>query len=396
MKRIFISYRNSDGRKDANRLAVDLNRVFGDNQVFLDKQDLKGGSSWHDEILVTLGSKPVVLALITPDYFGALVGTDRRIERPDDPVRDELLTALESGAQIVPLLVEGVNMPAVESLPEELRPLTSRHALKLHSEDWSYDLPRLVDDLIRFGFKVRDSEWRSTFGAPPQVRVMRWLSLAVAAFLVLLGLELIAINDGTFSSDDYLGATVVGLMPLGMCCYAWRMLKSATHSVRVSALVLTLLCSWQVLHFLARGVELNSGTSLTTAAAPASIDLNGVWNVEVVGQGPWLPFTITHDGINVKATTERFQAADHPSIKAMNKIAAATKGPIVTISRLKGAGALNGRELNLLMNMVTGTDEMAIGTATLTATVDESGRTMTGVYNMIGDRQALSIKLTRR
>jgi hypothetical protein len=42
----------------------------------------------------------------------------------------------------------------------------------------------------------------------------------------------------------------------------------------------------------------------------------------------------------------------------MNKIAAATKGPIVTISRLKGAGALNGRELNLLMNLVTGTDEI--------------------------------------
>jgi hypothetical protein len=75
-----------------------------------------------------------------------------------------------------------------------------------------------------------------------------------------------------------------------MCCYAWRMLKSATRSVRVSALVLTLLCSWQVLHFLARGVELNSGTSLTTAAAPASVDLNGVWNVEVVGQGPVVAF----------------------------------------------------------------------------------------------------------
>src|SRR6185503_7897444 len=124
MKRIFISYRNSDGRKDANRLALDLNRVFGDDQVFLDKQDLKGGSSWHDEILAALSSKPVVLALITPDYFDALVDAGRRIERLDDPVRSELETALESGAQIIPLLVEGVNMPAAESLPEGLRPLT--------------------------------------------------------------------------------------------------------------------------------------------------------------------------------------------------------------------------------------------------------------------------------
>jgi hypothetical protein len=47
MNRIFISYRSSDGFKEATRLAGDLNRVFGKDQVFLDKQDLRGGSSWR-------------------------------------------------------------------------------------------------------------------------------------------------------------------------------------------------------------------------------------------------------------------------------------------------------------------------------------------------------------
>jgi len=46
MNRIFISYRSSDGFKDATRLAADLNRVFGSDQVFFDKQDLRGGSSF--------------------------------------------------------------------------------------------------------------------------------------------------------------------------------------------------------------------------------------------------------------------------------------------------------------------------------------------------------------
>jgi hypothetical protein len=41
--------------------------------------------------------------------------------------------------------------------------------------------------------------------------------------LVLLGLELIVINDGTFSSDDYLGATAVGLMP-------WDVLLCMAHA----------------------------------------------------------------------------------------------------------------------------------------------------------------------
>ncbi len=42
MNRIFISYRSSDGKKDADRLCADLSRLLGDEQVFFDKQD-----PWH-------------------------------------------------------------------------------------------------------------------------------------------------------------------------------------------------------------------------------------------------------------------------------------------------------------------------------------------------------------
>lgn len=45
MNRIFISYRSSDGKKDADRLCADLSRLLGDEQVFFDKQDLEGGTS---------------------------------------------------------------------------------------------------------------------------------------------------------------------------------------------------------------------------------------------------------------------------------------------------------------------------------------------------------------
>ena len=42
--RIFISYRSSDGKDKATALARELGAVFGDAQVFLDKDDLRGGS----------------------------------------------------------------------------------------------------------------------------------------------------------------------------------------------------------------------------------------------------------------------------------------------------------------------------------------------------------------
>jgi hypothetical protein len=396
MNRIFISYRNSDGFKDANRLAVDLNRVFGKDQVFLDKQDLRGGSSWRDEIMAALGAKPVVLALITPDYLGAIDGNGRRIDHEDDPVREELFAALDANARIIPLLSETVKMPVPDLLPARLQPITGRHALKLRSEDWNNDLPRLIDDLIADGVKVKDPDWRLAFGAPPLVRAGRWVTVAVTAFIIVLGLELIMVNEGPSSADDYVGAGAVSLMPLAASWYAWRTLKGTARKFRITALIMSLLVSWQVLHMFARAMELQRATSLSSANAPAEIDLSGVWDVEMVDKGPLLPFTLTQSGANVKLETERFQADKNPNVAAMNKIAKGSRGPVLTVVRLKGSGALNGRELNALMNYVTGPEEIAFATGTLTAKVDESNRSMHGEMLFIGDQKAIALKLTRR
>lgn len=396
MSRIFISYRNSDGFKDAHRLAGDLNRVFGADQVFLDKKDLRGGSSWRDEIMAALGAKPVVLALITPDYFGAVDGNGRRIDHDDDPVREELFAALDADARIIPLLSETVKMPPRDSLPARLQPITARHALKLRSEDWNHDLPRLIDDLIASGVKIRDPDWRLSFGAPPQVRARRWVAVAGVALLIALGLELVVANEGTPDADDYTGAGVVSLMPLAAAWYAWRTLKGTARKFRVTALIMSLLVSWQVLHLLARALELQQPASPPSASAPAQIDLSGIWDVEMVDKGPLLPFTVTQSGASVKLETERLKADDNPNIAAMNKIAKASRGPVLTMVRVKGSGALNGRELNALINYVTGPEEIAFATGTLTAKVDESNRTIHGELLFIGDPKPIALKLTRR
>ena len=148
MNRIFISYRSSDGKKDAARLAADLNERFGEQLVFYDKQDLVGGSSWRDAINATLGSQPVVLVLVTPDLLGAPHPEGgRRVDRENDPIRGELLTARHSGAVIIPLLTDGMQMPASHQLPAPLQFLSEAHARPLRTDDWNADLQRIVDDL---------------------------------------------------------------------------------------------------------------------------------------------------------------------------------------------------------------------------------------------------------
>ncbi|WP_018409791.1 toll/interleukin-1 receptor domain-containing protein [Methyloversatilis thermotolerans] len=193
MNRIFISYRTVDGAKDASRLAADLGRVFGDGHVFIDRQDLRGGKRWREEISRTLGVRPVVLVLVTPGFAGARHADGRlRMDDLDDPVRMEIESAIEAGATLLPLRVDGTPMPDAAMLPASLRRLTTYHALPLRTDDWSEtDLPRIVDDLVTLGVPRVDIA-RSLFPMP-------WLGIArgfgvagvsaIAAVLILAWLQ---------------------------------------------------------------------------------------------------------------------------------------------------------------------------------------------------------------
>lgn len=183
MNRIFISYRSSDGKKEADRLCADLSRLYGPDQVFFDKQDLKGGASWRGAIEEALGTRPVVLLLMTPDLFGVQHSDGgRRVDREDDPIRGELIAAQANGAVIVPLLTEGMLMPSAVSLPVPLRFITEAHALKLRTEDWVTDMDKLVTDLRAHGIVP-------LAGPTPAAPKRSWpkvVAIAVAAVFALL------------------------------------------------------------------------------------------------------------------------------------------------------------------------------------------------------------------
>ena len=103
--RVFISYRTSDGADKATALARDLDALFGQEQIFLDKDDLPAGSRWRDEIARALHDAPILLVLVTPNYLGARDDDGKRcIDREDDPVRDELAAAIAANAHIIPLM----------------------------------------------------------------------------------------------------------------------------------------------------------------------------------------------------------------------------------------------------------------------------------------------------
>ena len=186
--RIFISYRTSDGADKATRLARDLGEVFGDAQVFIDKEDLGGGAPWREAIGAALHAKPVLLVLITPDAIGGRDAQGRlRIAQPDDPVRTEISTAITAGAHLIPLLADGVErLPDAAQLPPPLDQLAERTWRRLRAYDWRSDFERLVQDLRALGVEVRP-DWVApgTQAGSSLPRRKAWLAAGLLALAAL-------------------------------------------------------------------------------------------------------------------------------------------------------------------------------------------------------------------
>lgn len=151
---IFISYRRDDSSGHAGRLRADLNRRYGESQIFLDLA-IEPGVDFVTAIEAAVGSCAVLLAVIGRYW---LTITDeksgkRRLDSPNDYVRLEIATALERNIRVIPILVNRASMPHGDELPENLKPLARRHALEITDQRWDYDVGNLeavLDKIIGF------------------------------------------------------------------------------------------------------------------------------------------------------------------------------------------------------------------------------------------------------
>ena len=69
------------------------------------------------------------------------------MENPADLVRLEIAAALERDIRVIPVLVQGVQMPLEIELPEDLKGLASRNALEVSDTRFRYDVDRLIEAL---------------------------------------------------------------------------------------------------------------------------------------------------------------------------------------------------------------------------------------------------------
>jgi WD40 repeat protein len=167
--RIFINYRRGDEPGFALALYARLEESFAANQLFM---DVEGGiPAGHDFVEVLerqVAQCDVLLVLIgrgwlaVKDENGA-----RRLDNPDDFVRVEIESAMRRGKRVIPVLVNNAEMPRAGELPEPLKPLARRHAVRLTQERFRADVRGLIE--------VLKAALRETEAAKESASTAAWL-----------------------------------------------------------------------------------------------------------------------------------------------------------------------------------------------------------------------------
>jgi TIR domain-containing protein len=143
--RIFINYRRDDMYDTASHLREWLAGRYGDDQVFMDVDDIAPGRPWREAIDRAVGSSDLVLAVIGRDWLAEL---NRRLADEDDVLRHELETALRRGVSVIPVLTEGARMPRSDELPRSLALLSEYQAFELLGR-YRYDKQELLKSVAR-------------------------------------------------------------------------------------------------------------------------------------------------------------------------------------------------------------------------------------------------------
>jgi hypothetical protein len=166
MNGIFISYRRDDAPGYAGRLYDRLVANFGADRVFMDVQGIEPGVDFVDAIERALSSCKILIVLIGKEWLVADGAGRRRLDDPTDFVRLETAKALARGIRVVPVLVEGVEMPRADQLPSDLLPLVRRQAVELSHKQWDATSTELIHTLE----KILDHDQVQAAAAPPGER----------------------------------------------------------------------------------------------------------------------------------------------------------------------------------------------------------------------------------
>jgi tetratricopeptide (TPR) repeat protein len=177
---VFINYRGEDSQTAAALIDRELTARFGRDLVFLDCRSIPAGADFADELLGQPRVCSVLLVVIGPRWLTLTNESGQhRIDDPRDWIRREIVEALTYGLRVIPVLLDGVELPAETDLPADIAGLARRQYVPLRRRYTEVDLAYLVERIVEVDLGLAKVDERRQVSAGP---VPRQLPAAPAGF----------------------------------------------------------------------------------------------------------------------------------------------------------------------------------------------------------------------
>jgi hypothetical protein len=146
--KIFINYRRGDEPGFTHALLGRLEQTFPAERLFIDVDNIPAGEDFVRALESQVAQCDALLAVIGNGWLDARDERgSRRLDDPNDFVRIEIESALRQGKRVIPVLVHEARMPRPDELPEAIRPLATRNAVRLTHERFRADVQGLIKAL---------------------------------------------------------------------------------------------------------------------------------------------------------------------------------------------------------------------------------------------------------
>ncbi len=204
--KVFLNYRRDDSEGYVGRLYDHLTQRFP-GRIFRDVTGLRPGEDFVTALDREGVSCQVLLAIMGKRWLSCMDANGRRrLDDPEDILRREIVHALQRNVLVIPVLVGGATVPAMDDLPPELKPLGRRQALPMSELDFERDLDRLIEVIAQELCVPVQPGQRNIVPPPPPPAAhkhKRWpwvVAGAVAAFLLLAVIESVKTQNQPTSS----------------------------------------------------------------------------------------------------------------------------------------------------------------------------------------------------
>lgn len=222
MTSVFVSYRRAAADGYAGRLYDRLKLQLGADQVFMDVTNVSPGTNFWESLSNHVKQCEVFIALIHPGW-ASVTNQDgsRRLDNESDYVRREIEIALNQRKVVLPVLVNGAEMPAATELPEPIKTFSHFQCIHLRHDSYDSDSNKLLE-LIQQWLEARTKNpliQRQPRQQNVGKRSNKELTLAVSGsvriehvsvFYTLAGESFAALNDITVSIESGARVAIAG------------------------------------------------------------------------------------------------------------------------------------------------------------------------------------------